>query len=52
MYDADVIYMLIMKRRQRMEDQQQRADQYNMVREWETIERERDLYPLLSTTAM
>jgi hypothetical protein len=31
MYDVDVIYMLIMYRRQRMEEKQQRVDQYNIV---------------------
>jgi hypothetical protein len=51
MYDVDVIYMLIMQRCQRMEEKQQRLDQYNMVWEWEARERERDLYPRPSTTA-
>jgi hypothetical protein len=51
MYDVDVIYMLIMQRCQCMEEKQQRLDQYNMVREWEARERERDLYPRPSTTS-
>jgi hypothetical protein len=34
-----------------MEEQQQRVDQYNMVKEWELVERERDLYPCPITAA-
>jgi hypothetical protein len=33
-----------------MDEKQHRVDQYNMVREWEAKERERDFYPRPSTT--
>jgi hypothetical protein len=48
MSEADVFHMLIMQRREQREKQQQqeqRVDLYNVVREWEARERERDLYP-------
>jgi hypothetical protein len=51
MYDVDVIYMLIMYRRRCMDEQQQTVDQYNMFKEWELVERERDLYPCPITAA-
>ena len=51
MYDVDTIYMLIVQIHQHVEEKQQRVDQYNMVREWEAKERERDLYPWASTAA-
>jgi hypothetical protein len=53
MYEADVFHMLIMQRCQWREQQQQheqRVDLYNVVRDWEVRERERDLYPHPITT--
>jgi hypothetical protein len=48
MSEADVFHMLIMQRCEWREQQQQQekgVDLYNVVREWEARERERDLYP-------
>jgi hypothetical protein len=50
MYEADVFYMLIMQRcqwreRNNRSNKEQRVDLYNVVRDWEARERERDLYP-------
>jgi hypothetical protein len=53
MYEADVFHMLIMQRcqwREQQQQQEQRVDLYNVVRDWEVRERERDLYPLPITT--
>jgi hypothetical protein len=43
-----VFHILIMQRhgqRDKQHQQDQRVDLYNVVREWEARERERDLYP-------
>jgi hypothetical protein len=47
MSEAGVFHILIMQRHEQIEHQQweQRVDLYNVVREWEARDRERNFYP-------
>ena len=50
MYEVNVFYMSTMQQRcqqrKHQQEQEQQVDPYNMIRTWQAIERERDLYPL------